>query len=324
MILSYFNSTLFSEKMTSSLGKTTLAYLEDYTHLIFGITISIAGTLCIYILYRIPESIDKLVNEGVLKASHEEIQKHYMMNRKIANSIFPKIISFIAMALTGIMFFRFYYSSQYDYWWGNMYNGYTTIYFVFVEMLMVYYGTQVIFLFIVYSKFLYNILFFGISPKLFHYDNSNGLSALGNMIVLKWFVAIFIILCVFIVLFYGYLGLENSFLTKLLIGIFSLTIPIIAVLPLNRSLSEISKAKEEKLKVFGSILNDDLNKIETYAAHEDMDKAKANVNNFLEVQQIYLTISKMNVFPFNPRALASVVIIYAFQVGVTIYKLITG
>ena len=127
---------------------------------------------------------------------------------------------------------------------------------------MVYYGTQVIFLFIINSKVLIGLLKSGITPKIFHHDNCNGLSALGNIIVLKWFVAVFIILCVFIVLFFGYMGLENTFLTKLLIGIFSLTIPIIAILPLLKSLVEISKVKRQKLKIFGNILNENLNQIE--------------------------------------------------------------
>ena len=181
---------------------------------------------------------------------------------------------------------------------------------------MVYYGTQVIFLFILNSRFLLGILNSGITPKIFHHDNCNGLSALGRIIVLKWFVAVFIIICVFIVLFYGYMGIENTFLTKLLIGVFSLTIPIIAILPLLKSLVEISKVKKQKLKFFGNILNESLNQIEKHAIDNNMDNVKKNVNSFIEIQQIFNAINKMNVFPFNPKALASVVVIYTFQIKI--------
>ena len=55
-----------------------------------------------------------------------------------------------------------------------------------------------------------------------------------------------------------------------------------------------------------------------------MDNVKKNVNSFLEIQQIFNSINKMNVFPFNPKSLALVLAIYIFQIGVTIYKLING
>lgn len=322
LIFSYYHSTLIPEKMLNISGQIPVSYLNDYTHLIFGLAISIAGILCAYTLTKIPESINNLCNEDVLNEKIQKIHEIYLRNRKIANSIFLKIVSLIAMILTGIVFFKFFNLKQYDYWWGNKYYGYENIYFVLVEMLMVYYGTQVIFLFILNSRFLLKILKSGITPKIFHPDNCNGLSSLGNIIILKWIMALFIILCVFIVIFYGYMGLEKTILTKILIGIFSLTIPIIAILPLLRSLLEISKVKKQKLKIFGKILNENLSQIEKHAIENKINDMKSNINFFIEIQNVFDAVNKMNVFPFNPKALVSVIIIYSFQIAVTLYQLI--
>lgn len=324
LLLSLIHNTLLPDSMGSSTGHIVVSYFNDFTHFIFAVTISFAGIVGIYTLYKIPQSINNLYEQQVLNADFDKIKFLYLKNRKIANGIVPKVISSILMILSGIIFFNFYYQSDYDYWWGNIQYGYENIYFVVVIMAMVYFGTKVVFLFILYSKFLLDILDLGITPRVFHYDDSNGLHALGNIIILKWLVAVFIIVAVFIVLFYGYMGLENTFLTKLLIGIFSLSIPIIAILPLLKSLKELSVIKKQKLKLFGSILNQNLDQIEKQAASEEIDNNKIDISNFLEVQQIFLAVKGMNVFPFNPKALTSVIIIYGFQIGLTIYKLITG
>ena len=133
-----------------------------------------------------------------------------------------------------------------------------------------------------------------------------------------------VVMCVFIVLFYGYLGIENTYFTNLIIGLFSLTIPVIAIYPLLISLREISKVKKKKLRIFGNVLNNSLKDIEIDYTISSISNHKGQITNFLEIQQIYNIINNMNVFPFNPKALASVVFIYAFQVILTIYKLITG
>ena len=107
LIMSFYYSTLYPNKMSGSTGHIPLAYLSDYTHLIFGITISFAGTLCIYTLIKIPQTIDSLINENVLKETVEDIHKLYLKNRKLANSLITKIISFIFMvAVSRINIFK--------------------------------------------------------------------------------------------------------------------------------------------------------------------------------------------------------------------------
>ncbi|MDB5282171.1 MAG: hypothetical protein JWO06_1246 [Bacteroidota bacterium] len=297
-------------------------YLSDHTHLFFSLTVSAGGMLCLIILNKIPTSISILINEEVLTAPSETIKSLYLQERKNAHTLFLQLCSALLVIPTGFAFFKFFYLPKYSFWWGNSAHGYQGIYFMLIAMLMVYYGTRVLVLLSFNTKFLYDVLKLGIKPKIFHSDNSNGLSALGNIIILKWLLAICIILAILILLFFGYLNFENTIETKILVSICSLAIPIIAILPLLKSLREISKTQKERLKIFGKFLNEKLDSIQTLLIQGDIANVEDQVKNFNEMQQVFNTIAKMNVFPFNPRALAFVIFIYAFQIGLTIYQLV--
>lgn len=321
LLISYFG---FTSKPENDLGLEEFLikyYLTDKTHLYFAIVISIASVIGILSLYKIPWSIKILSSEGVIDNSEQKILEEYNKNRKVANSIITKIVSLIMMVLAGYVFYRFYSLPKFNYWWGNIEFSKANIYFTLVIAAMIYYGTQFTFMFIMNSNLLIKLIKYGLKPRLFHHDGSNGLSPLGTMIILKWLVAICMITGAFIVVFFGYMGLERSLITQLVIAIFTFTIPVIAILPLVKALNQISEIKKEKLKKFGSILNDNLNKIENQVSSNDLENDKAYINNFLEVYQIYTTVNEINVFPFNPKALASVIVIYSFQIALTIYQL---
>ena len=77
--------------------------------------------------------------------------------------------------------------------------------------------------------------------------------------------------------------------------IYSFIIPIIAIIPLVKSLKEITSIKKKKLKVFGNLLHENLINIEQKASTHSLEKDKVCINNFLEVYQIYSTVNNMNV-----------------------------
>ena len=320
-VLSIFYDSLYSSSINSPTDASPLPYLEDVAHLFFAMTISVGGAVTIYTLNRMPAAIQTLCSESVLKMDTKSVQELYYKNRKLANGLLPKFISLAAAIVTGYFFYMFFSSPEYAYWWGNKAHGFLNIYFVFVEIAMIYFGTLIIILYGVYSKFLVQVLDEGIKPKVYHHDDSNGLGALGKIIVLKWLVALFIILAVLIVLYFGYLGIEETILTRFLIGLFALAIPVVAILPLAKSLKEIKQVKIEKLKLYGSLLNRKLEQLEKHATNDDFDQAKKSIDFFVGVQQIFNEIYKMNVFPFDPKALATVIFVYGFQIGATVYML---
>jgi hypothetical protein len=246
----------------------------------------------------------------------------YDKERKNANHFILQLVPLIITIPMGFAFYQFFASPNYQYWWGNISNGYQGLYFMGAQMVMIYYGSRVLILLSFNTKLLFDILKGGIKPKIFHYDKSNGLGSLGELIILKWLVAIFIILTIFIVLYFGYLNVENTIEVKLLVSIGSLVIPVIAILPLLKALNEISKVQRDRLKIIGPLLNEKLDIIQGAIVKHDYEETDKQVKSFNEIEAIFCVITKMNVFPFNPRALAFVVTVYAFQIGITIYQLV--
>ena len=84
-------------------------YIGDTTHLVFAVTVSLSGTLCSYTLYQIPKTISSLFNENVLNGDFRQIEDIYNRNRKIANSILPKIVSFFPETNLAVQQEWFYY-----------------------------------------------------------------------------------------------------------------------------------------------------------------------------------------------------------------------
>lgn len=315
-----FFNTQFGESRALSSEQLT-SYLNDTTHLYFALAITLSGAVGIYIFRIIPEVLITLINEKVLALNEFEIIKEYNKNREIANHWLILVGSIIVGIITGMIFFRFFYFDIYTQWWGNIKFGYVGLYFVIVEMVVLFFCVQAAFLLIISSKLYIKIIKGGFYPKIYHADQSNGLGSLGSLILVKWLIAICAVLCGFIVLYFGYMELEKTAITAIAIVIITFTVPIIAILPLLSSLKEIRKIKTTKLKKFGLLLNNNLESIEKHIDDNEMGKANNLLSSFIETKELFSSINQMNVFPFNPKALASVLVAYSFQIGITIYQL---
>jgi hypothetical protein len=153
----------------------------------------------------------------------------------------------------------------------------------------------------------------------YHGDGCNGLSPLGSLIFLSWIFAILLASAIYVVLFLGYLGIEKTEIGLALTVIALLTVLFTAVVPLRAAVKAVIAARDLELGRLEPLLN------ETFAHAFAADISNSNqlhVRQLSRLQEIHKFLAEINVWPFNPRALKLIIVIYTIQLLAILRELI--
>ena len=300
----------------------SLAYLTDTTHFIFAVVISIGGGLAAHIIKRFNRTVEELRREEVPLATDSDVLNVYEAYRCVATHWAFRAASVVVAFLTFVIFVYLAKARGNTHWWGHLSHGYAGIVFALIEALMVYWGTRVLILIGMGSLMLVKLMQFPLALRPFHADACNGLSYLGYQIIYLWLFSLSLALAIYVVLSLGYLGIENTFIAWLLALCGTFAIPGLAVLPLLSALKSIHKARRTRLDGFEQILSDLLRDAEVFAVAKKTDEAVTTIGQLDKIYSAQKIINTANVWPFNPRALFSILLINIVQIIFTLDKLL--
>jgi len=302
--------------------QTGLAYLNDRSHFVFAALLLPGGMIAAAILTRIHVTVAALRDDGILRDDYTLIRETYERYRRIANHPLFRIAAFVLASITALVFLGFRSGEAYVAWWGHRQYGPGGLVFAAIEAVMVYFGTQTMVLTALASAMFAKLLTGPIAFRPFHPDGANGLAPLGRMIMLLWMLALTLGGEICVALFLGYLGIEKMPLTWLLALAGLAAIPALAIAPLYASLRAIHRARVARLGRLEPLLNSMLESAESRVAEGRYAEAAETLATLGDVQGVHESFASLNVWPFNPRALAGVVAAYAIQLVLTLKEVL--
>lgn len=299
-----------------------LAYLNDRSHFVFAALLLPGGAIAATILARVHTTAAALRDDGILRDDHARILETYGRYRRFANHPLFRVAALGFAAVTALVFLGFRSGDVYATWWGHRQYGPGGLVFAGIEAVMVYFGTQTMVLTAFASAMFSQLLAGPIAFRPYHPDGANGLAPLGRMIMLLWMLALALGAEICVALFLGYLGIEKMPLTWMLALAGLMAIPALAIVPLYASLRAIHRARVARLGRLEPLLNSMLESAETRVAEGRFDEAAQTLATLGDVQGVHESFASLNVWPFNPRALAGVVAAYAVQLVLTLKEVL--
>jgi len=244
----------------------------------------------------------------------------YVTIRKKANKQIYTVISILIGALVSALILKIAKGSEYIGWWGNIQWGVSGVVFSISIGVVVALGVRVGFYLVYTTVFLYKLLQVPMKFRLFHPDRCNGFSGLGRYVFVEWIVCFLIGTILYIVLKSGYLGVDRYFVTWVLVAGCLICVPFLAIIPLWASIYSMAKFRRKNLEIFEPSL------IEAFTGLNNRDiknqeELIRHAQAFGSLVQAFTVLKDLNVWPFNPRALASVVVLYSIQVFMILFKL---
>lgn len=297
-------------------------YLEDRTHLLFALVGSLALMVAVTILRRFHGLIRELAQEGLPDGNLARTRLIYFTYRKAANHWATLLLSMLFATMTFALFLRFTWEPTLANWWGSRRFGWGGLSFAAIEAAMVFVGSQVMILSAVASAMLYRLLRTTLQIRPFHPDGANGLDPLGRMVILFWMLALPLGTEVFITFRLGYLGIEKHPLAWMLGLLGMISVPILALAPLFSSVRALQEAKTRWGKTFEPLLNNLLTQAEGHMRSGDFEQANRAMSSLGEIHGVQEMIVELNVWPFNPRALSVVLLVYLFQLYLTVMSML--
>ena len=298
-----------------------LGYLDDHTHLLFALIGVVGAMSSIAVLRDLHSSVQGFLEDGLPNEDENRVRRIYHSFSRVSNHPCFSLASIILAIIALYSFLGFSKDSTIVAWWGSSRFGYLGGFFSFVVSIMVFYGTQLMIL----SGFASAMLFWQFNTKLclrpFHPDGANGLGKLGHIVMLFWFFAISLGAEVYLTFRFGYLGIEKQPLSFVLALLGLFVIPFIALAPLLSSTLALQEARRKSAGTFEPIMNILLRQAEDQIHHGEIDSAKDSVRNLRDIHSVQEKIATANVWPFSPRALTIMFIIYFLQLYLTLRKI---
>ncbi len=303
-------------------GPAALPYLQDTTHFLFTIILSIGAAIATITLKNFNTTIAKLVNEGIPHSSDETVAHIYVNYRRRA---FLKRYSCLSAALglaAALLFLHLSGSAQLSYWWGSNQYGMAGDAFAVIIGLMVFAVLQGAIILIFGALMFARQMTLPVELKPFHRDGCNGLAPLGRQIFFLWWNALLGGLAIYVALRLGYLGIERTPIVWALALLGSLTIPAIAIIPLMAALRAVRKVQGAALDRLGTVLNRSLGEADAAIQNGNLPEANRIISELGEVKDLFQTFKNANVWPFNPKALTFILVANAIQIVLTAHELI--
>jgi hypothetical protein len=305
----------------------SLPYLQDTTHFLFTLTLSIGVLAGLYNVKYFNRTVAALFGDGVILAKKSYVSRLYQSYRREAFKAKYVVVCAVFGILAGVLFLHLHHSPQLAFWWGSEKYGSAGLVFSVAVGAMVFsvlWGSVIL---IFGSLMLARIMRLPVRLRPFHHDGCNGLAPLGRQIFLLWWVAAAGGLAIFITLQFGYLGVQKNPIIWLLAALGTLAIPAIAIIPLYASLQAVRKVQSASLRCLGRLLNDKINTADAAVRNGKASTARNILSEMGHVQGIFDIYKETNVWPFNTRALTIIVGATLLQFALTfheIYSLFKG
>lgn len=300
-----------------------LAYLSDHTHFIFAAILALGAAIGMLILRRINRVVIQLGMDGLPNSDKTYIANVYKRYRFRAGHWLNKLVSLTFAILVILVFLQLHLRTDLSYWWGSEYHGRAGIVFALIEGITVYFGSQAI-LQITWGSFMLARLFSrGLTLRPFHPDGCNGLEPLGRQIFILWVFAICLSTEIIVTLFLGYLGIEHTQVSWLLALFVTLCLPVIAIIPLLAAVRAIYRARASELRKLESGLMKMYKRARDAIASDSGNTTIAMLSSLNDLLGTFVVVRDANVWPFNPKALTLVVVIFGLQVVLTASQLLS-
>jgi hypothetical protein len=234
-----------------------MPYLSDRTHLFFALILATGAAIATEIVRRLTFIFKILTTDGLpVEENPEYLHSVYETYRRLANHWAGKVLAGVLAISVLWFFFALVDDPKYEYWWGSKSHGHAGFAFSIIAGLMVYYGVEGFILVSFGALAVSRIFQRGLTLKPFHPDGCNGLNPVGTLIFLLWAFSVAGSGAIFITLFFGYLGVENTDSVRTLALLGTLALPFIAIVPFFAAVRAVQNAQQEILRAIGSALND--------------------------------------------------------------------
>lgn len=298
-----------------------ITYLTDRTHFVFAVLIAIGGGLAGHVVRQFHATVIRLRNGGLPDAADAELKPVYDHYRGLATHRGFRALSLVLALFTFAIFYYLSVAASHVHWWGHSNYGYAGVAFALAAALMVYWGSRAVMLMGMGSVMLARIIRFPLKLRPFHPDGCNGLAPLGRQIINLWLFALVLAFAIYVTLSFGYLGVEKTVTVWVLALMGTLMIPALAVFPLLAALKSIHEARRGRLAHFESVLHNLLDEVEQASVERNYGQAIESVTRMKDIEAAHTIINTANVWPFNPRALMSILVVNAVQIVLTLDQL---
>ncbi|HUJ44101.1 MAG TPA: hypothetical protein VLW52_10880 [Opitutaceae bacterium] len=299
-----------------------MAYLEDRSHLMFALLLAPGGAVATLVLRSFAPVVGYLQQEGLTAADQGFVADVYRRHHELANHWAGRLLSFALAGLAFIVFFHFHRDAGFAYWWGSSQHGPAGLVFAGLEFGMVYFGTQAMIQIAFGSLMLTRLFSHGITLRPFHPDGCSGMSPVGRLIFALWIFVVCLGGEIIVTLFSGYLGIEKLQISWMLALLAACCLPIAAFLPLIGAARAVYRARTAELQNLEQSLMILYGRARQAAADGKAAEAAEWADHVNKLRESFQFLMDINIWPFNPRALAFVIAIYFAQIALTLHEVL--
>lgn len=309
---------LFARTQVMSDG---MPYLLDRVHFIFAILVAIASVIGTIILRKMGSDLLELHSQGIPVNNFDFLHANFDGHRRAANHWIGRGVSLILAAGGFYVFYGLYQDQEVRYWWGSATHGCAGLLLAVVVSIMIYFGTQGMFLITVGALMIARMFRKGLQLRPYHPDGCNGLSVLGNLILLLWIISIVLVGAIYVVFGLGYFGLQRTQLAWILavIGIF--TIPCVAIIPLWAAMQAAIKAKHVELCRLEPAVDQLYRTTVESLQSKPVDEILSLAERLSQLETLHQFVDDLNIWPFNRHALAFVMSVYVIETLLTLHQI---
>jgi hypothetical protein len=311
---------------------TLLYYTSDSTHFLFTLCLVVGVYLGNTLFDRIENFSNDLRGAGCHVAHENDvaIRALYRKCRSLFRSpswlslSLPRIGVRIAAAVTAIGVFVFFHRlgrqscvGELICWWGQAGYGLAGMYYSFAIAGLVYLAAESL-VAVLMGASMINLILRGhyAKPNLFAQDLANGMSPVGDFVLLSVMISFVGSSAVLIVLRLGYFGVENLSVVWALIIIATLFVPLATLIPMYSAISLIFDAKCAILQNVNFVFDSG------DAEKTTLDPGAEWIKNIQPAISVYKHVSDLNVFPFTRHKASMSAITLVFVAAQTTYNFI--
>jgi hypothetical protein len=305
-----------------------LYYSHDLTHFLFSICLAVLGFLGNILLDQIESFPADLACAGsqITKEAQFGIQATYARYRNLFRAprwlslSVPRALIQSAAILAGLIACLYFISLMkrpcdiQQCWWGQSGRGLAGTSYSVVIGVLVYVAAEGLAAMLIGAAMINAILRNGYpGPNLFAQDLANGMSPVGNFVLLSFIASLVGSVGIFIILRMGYFGVENLTVVWILIIGASMFIPLATIVPIYSATELISESKRSVLR--------DLNA--TFDLEIKADKSSPErAENIQLAIDLYQHVSGLNTFPFDQNKGFISALALAFVAGQSILNVL--
>jgi len=279
---------------------------------------AIGGLVSLRIFKQIPITVTELQRDHLPNVDNEFSKHNFARYRCFGNHWTTRCASLVLALLAFLVFIETYTGDNCSFWWGCAIYGRAGLLFSFIVFLMMYYGTQILFLTAAASLMIAKLFSLEMQLRPFHADGCNGLRPVGKLLFLLWLISILLAAAVFVAMGIGYIGIEKTPIGWTFAMLATSTIPLIAIVPLFSVVRATQRARDKHLEKLEPLLDSALSSVVESRDNPSGKRPPSHSCKFENLRAVHGLLKDLNIWPFNPRALTMVMAIYAAQFLLTL------